>query len=911
MRTRSSILVGLALLGASAGSAHAAPTLRVQVDQHGDFLLIGNTLGYECAAGTPAPVVGTVAANACNQGTNVADTAPDLLWQADAPGAGQALADPSTTPAQARSTAVLAVPNGATVTHAFLYWGATNANGTPDTSVIVERPGANGFSQTLTAVGTFPAGANNAYQSVADVTALVQQYGPGAYRVSDIDVVQFSNLNNSNVFGGWAMVVFYQRATDPLRNLALFEGMDVVANGNNQSITLNGFLVPNAGYSGKLGVIAYEGDNSIVGDQLLFNNTVLSNALNPPNNFFNGTRSNLGAAVSVAGDLPQLSGAAQSMSGIDLDVVDITAQLTPGQTSAPVQATSTGDTYYLGAFITSISTFKPDFTTSTKTGTDVNGGSLLAGDVLQYTINVVNTGNDASVNTVLSDPLPMGITFVPGSIKINGVPKTDMIGDDQAEYVAATRTVVARLGVGATATMGGAMPINGTATVTFQVTVDAGFTGNLQNQANITAAGQLGSPSATTPTDGNGPAAGSPPTTVVVDQCATSADCGGNTPVCNTATSPKTCVACLQDADCGGAMSGKVCDTTTDTCADGCRGTGGNGCPMGDTCTSMDASIGQCVQCLQDTDCGGAMSGKVCDTSTDTCADGCRGTGGNGCPTAQICTSMDATVGQCVECLQDTDCGAAGGSGKVCDTSTDKCVDGCRGTIEGNCPMGQQCTSMDASIGQCVECLVDGDCGGATSGKVCDTSADKCVDGCRGLGGNGCPASKQCTSMDMSIGQCVSCLKDSDCGGGYSGKVCDATTGTCVDGCRGTGGNACPLGQMCSSTGSSIGTCQPGNCTKDSDCGGPTSGRICDDTTHTCGNGCRGTGGNSCPEGQTCSSGDTSPGVCSSGAGGDGNVVVPEGNGIACAASPGSSGGNGWLLAVAAAALAAARRRRR
>ena len=34
----------------AAGRAHAAPELRVQVDQHGDFVLIGNTLGYECAA---------------------------------------------------------------------------------------------------------------------------------------------------------------------------------------------------------------------------------------------------------------------------------------------------------------------------------------------------------------------------------------------------------------------------------------------------------------------------------------------------------------------------------------------------------------------------------------------------------------------------------------------------------------------------------------------------------------------------------------------------------------------------------------------------------------------------------------------------------------------------------------------
>ena len=64
-----------------AGTAAAAPTLRVQVDQHGDFLLIGNTLGQECDGGTPAPVVGTV--GACGSGTN--DSAPDVYWRSDAP----------------------------------------------------------------------------------------------------------------------------------------------------------------------------------------------------------------------------------------------------------------------------------------------------------------------------------------------------------------------------------------------------------------------------------------------------------------------------------------------------------------------------------------------------------------------------------------------------------------------------------------------------------------------------------------------------------------------------------------------------------------------------------------------------------------------------------------------------------
>ena len=52
-------------------------------------------------------------------------------------------------------------------------------------------------------------------------------------------------------------------------------------------------------------------------------------------------------------------------------------------------------------------------------------------------------------------------------------------------------------------------------------------------------------------------------------------------------------------------------------------------------------------ECLKDADCGNAKSGKICDAEALTCGDGCRGTGGNGCPSGKVCTSTDATAGVC------------------------------------------------------------------------------------------------------------------------------------------------------------------------------------------------------------------------------------------------------------------------
>jgi clumping factor A len=530
MRKGLGLLVGLAASGITT-LVSAAPALRVQVDQKGDFALIGNTLAQDCRAGIPAPTTGTV--SAC--GVNLGDSAPDVFWRSQSPTAAGAEANATILLANSRTTSTLAVPAGAAVTHAFLYWGARHTGATADTTATFERPG--GFTQNVTANQSFSVAAGGGqfyYQSVADVTALVQANGNGAYRVSGVDSVNLVALNESVAYAGWYLVVFYSLATDPPRNLALFDGLDLVQNGAPQSATLSGFLVPNAGFDAKLGVVTFEGDFDISGDSLLFgvapldNTDRLSDALNPIDNFFNGTRSRLGTAVSPAGDLPRLTGTAGSMSSLDYDVVNITNRVTAGQTQANIQATSTGDVYLLSAFVTSISTFKPDFSTSAKSVVDLNGGTVLPGDVFEYTVLVTNTGNDTSINTVMTDVLPAGLTYVPGSIQItagaNLGNKTDATGDDQANFTAATKTITVRLGTGANATNGGTLAVGASTTVKFRVTIDATATGTIENQAQITAGGQLGAPPSTTPTDSDNSTPGSQPVGIPIPTTDTDGD---------------------------------------------------------------------------------------------------------------------------------------------------------------------------------------------------------------------------------------------------------------------------------------------------------------------------------------------------------------------------------------------------
>jgi len=567
-------LVCLVLSLLTPPSAAANPSLRKQVDQRGDFLLVGNTLAFECgevigAASVPAPLVGNV--------VNCPDynlVGPDIYVRSDDPSDGMARIDPAIAAGDARSTAVLTLPQDAKVTYARLYWGSYANSSMPNRNARIERP-STGLNSQLMAdqVWPVPEGGNTGrfwYQAAADVTEVVRDQGSGPYRVSDVFSVPLNSINDPYGYVAWYMVVFYERASEPQRNLALFEGLDLVEPGRNSTVTLEGFLVPSTGFDAKLGIIAFEGDASITGDGITFDGTSLSDAQNPVDNFFNSTHSLLGMPVSMKGDLPQLSGTARSMSGIDLDVLDLGTRVKAGQTRATLTANTSLDTYLLAAFVTSISTLKPNFTTSQKAAKASSmAGTVKPNEEVEYTIDIANSGSDDATGAVVTDPLPKGVTFVPGSLEVVSGPaagkKTDAAGDDEAEYDAATRTVKIRIGSMASGSAGGALAINDKVQVRFKVKVDADTRGQVSNQATIRAAGKRGAAAEDTPTDADLTAPGSQSTDVTVNVCEVDMDCKPPTPLCDISSNPQSCVECITSADCK-SPAAPDCSTKTHTC---------------------------------------------------------------------------------------------------------------------------------------------------------------------------------------------------------------------------------------------------------------------------------------------------------------------------------------------------------
>ncbi|HEY1228018.1 MAG TPA: DUF11 domain-containing protein, partial [Ramlibacter sp.] len=78
---------------------------------------------------------------------------------------------------------------------------------------------------------------------------------------------------------------------------------------------------------------------------------------------------------------------------------------------------------------------------------DNQGGTrVMPGSVITYRLLVSATGSGSANNVVVSDPLPAALTYVPGSITVDGAPRTDAADGDDSTFTNGTvRTVLPSL----------------------------------------------------------------------------------------------------------------------------------------------------------------------------------------------------------------------------------------------------------------------------------------------------------------------------------------------------------------------------------------------------------------------------------------------------------------------------------
>lgn len=465
-----------ALLLSLLAQAHASTLIRDYTPRYsttarGEVLVVGNTL-MTC---TELLVGSCVAArNATATGADNNNNNHFMEWINQ---------DGVTTVPQNSSSATLTLPAGSTVLYAALYWGAdTSAGGTiagvaglaaPSAAarnVVQFATPASGYAAT-TALQTDASGTR--YSSVANVTSRVQAGGSGTYRVSGLQAGR-----GGDRYGGWALVVVVGNPSLPPRNMVLFDGYATINATAPTSITttVSGFrTAPTGVRNTSIGFVAYEGDLNNSGDQFILDSTPLGDALSPTNNVFNSTITANG--VRFGAKSPDYV----NQLGFDADLLSANNVLPNNATSANLTFTTApanGETYFPAALVFSTQVFEPVVTSNlTKSVSDLNGGTVAPGDVLEYTVNYGNTGNDGALQTVLTDAIPANTTYVAGSLELlagpNAGPKTDAAGDDQAEFDTANNRVVFRLGTGANATTGGNLAAGVSGSLRFRVQVNA------------------------------------------------------------------------------------------------------------------------------------------------------------------------------------------------------------------------------------------------------------------------------------------------------------------------------------------------------------------------------------------------------------------------------------------------------
>jgi hypothetical protein len=343
---------------------------------------------------------------------------------------------------------------------------------------------------------------------------------------------------------------------------------------------------------------------------------------------------------------------------------------------------------------------------------------------------------------------------------------------------------------------------------------------------------------------------------LVKGDCATTGTiCGAQTPLtCGACTGANADAACATEYGAGHICNGGAC--VAGTCHDSTTCSAGQVCnPTSHTCTGCGSGTAGDTTCQ-----GDARYGTTYICQANACIVGNCHTAASCNNPAQVCKTFT-----CGMCSTNLDCTTAYGTNHVC--SGGACISGaCNSSAE--CGNNQlcvshacvPCTAGAAGDAQCVAdtqygamhiCLagqcVAGDCHDTSTectgkGQICGITVAHTCGSC-GSGSAGDAACKADTatygSGDICLnGACVQgdCHdKSTDC---TTGKICNVSTHTCGNCSAGSAGDtqcttdARYTGDICYQ-----GLCGPGNChATSSDCTGARAGLICGvSTANTCG----------------------------------------------------------------------------
>lgn len=375
-RWLAALLLGSIAVGAAAGGASGAPlTLLDQWEGGLDYFATGAPLAVDTAADTD-----TTRVDALSQPASVMVGATD-------------------------------VPSTASLTAAYLYWGGTvpdqgdcASNTFMDDEVVLTLPGAT-VIQPVTADDCHcvaGAGSYDIQACRAEITALVAVSGMhGTYEVEGF-AAQAANGSTDNA--SFSLVLVYEEADLlPPRRVALYDGLEELYQ-TTRGMQLSGLDVDTPA-QGDLTWYVLDGDVGGAGPEEVTVQgqpggltTTVGDMYNPVGNPMNRT---INTTVPAQTDVI----------GVDVDRLDISAGLTPGDTAVDMSYTAGDDKFWVIYNLVGINVFRAVIHPKRvrKEGAlvgDADGsGTVTPGDTVRYTIHLENVGTAPGFVT-LTDPIP-------------------------------------------------------------------------------------------------------------------------------------------------------------------------------------------------------------------------------------------------------------------------------------------------------------------------------------------------------------------------------------------------------------------------------------------------------------------------------------------------------------------------
>ena len=220
--------------------------------------------------------------------------------------------------------------------------------------------------------------------------------------------------------------------------------------------------------------------------------TTVSDTLPTGETFVSGTGT--GWSCSAVGQVVTCTSTTVIASGTSLPSITLAVLMsqsapTSVSTTATVSNSYVSDTNSANNSSTDTATVtRPNYSTSTKTWVDLNGGDVAPGDTVEYTITVKDTGNAIGNNIEVTDNIPANVT----SFSLVSIPS--------GSTNASTGTGTGSNGTGYLDITGISVPANGSVTVVFDVVLSGSLTtgSTVNNSATVVGGTATATPAAST-----------------------------------------------------------------------------------------------------------------------------------------------------------------------------------------------------------------------------------------------------------------------------------------------------------------------------------------------------------------------------------------------------------------------------